>query len=105
MERELEENIKLKTAISLNILLQKIKSRQAPKADAAFSYGTIASRAFIRKATVSNIFNAKTNPGTPTLILIIEAMGFTIIDFAEIYESFSAFDLKGLEAKLNRIKN
>ncbi|MEP6262846.1 MAG: hypothetical protein ABJ092_14815 [Gillisia sp.] len=102
MEKELEEHIKTKTAICLNILLNRNKSNpEFNKVDIANSYGRIASRAFVRKATVSNIFNAKTNPGTATLILIIEAMGFTIQDFAEIYVTIKEKEISEFESNNN----
>lgn len=104
MEKELVDKIKIKTAVSLNTLLNRVKNSPDKKSEIAKSQGQIASHAVIRKATVTKIFNAKTNPGTATLILIIEAMGLTITDFAEIYESFKTSDFQELEKKLEEIK-
>lgn len=39
----------------------------------------------MRKATVSDTFNAKTIPSSSALILILDAMGNSISDFAKKY--------------------
>jgi len=93
----LEENIKIKIAISLRILLEKSKlyTQTKGKNDSiGDSYNTIALNAEIRKATVTNIFNAKSSPNSTTLILIIEAMGFKLIDFSEIFDSLTGKDIQ-----------
>ncbi|OBX23228.1 MULTISPECIES: helix-turn-helix domain-containing protein [Bizionia] len=96
MDDALEKNIKFKIAISLNILLEKRKNdyKNVIKKDLlGDSYNSIALNADIRKATVSNIFNARSNPNSITLISIIEAMGFSLIDFSKIYCSISEKDI------------
>ncbi|WP_026934517.1 hypothetical protein [Christiangramia echinicola] len=105
MEKELVNHIKFKTAITLNILLNQAKSYSENQTkDIATSQGKIASFAVLRKATVTNILNAKTNPSTATLILIVEAMGFTIKNFAEVYESIGTSNLRQLAKQLNNLK-
>ena len=59
---ETQENIKIKIAISLNLLLcdskKSIKSTKTGE-ELNTSYSEIADNSNIRKATVSDIFNAK----------------------------------------------
>lgn len=98
----LEENIKIKIAISLRTLLEKSKLYTQTKGKNDFigdSYNTIALNAEIRKATVTNIFNAKSSPNSTTLIFIIEAMGFQFSDFSKIYDSISDKDIQGFKKK------
>jgi DNA-binding phage protein len=92
----MEERIKKRIAISLNKLLQSNeKLRQMENEDSlGRSYGKIALNADIRKATVSDTFNAKSIPSSATLILIIEAMGFSILDFAKVYEAVTEMEIK-----------
>ncbi|TGD58967.1 hypothetical protein [Flavobacterium humi] len=90
MKENSTEHIKIKTAISLKKLLASIQnSAQVKNADNSIvkSYNDIALNADIRKATVSNTFNANSIADSTTLILIIEAMGFSLTDFAKIYDS------------------
>ncbi|MBC73026.1 MAG: hypothetical protein CMH47_12320 [Muricauda sp.] len=92
-----EENIKIKIAISLRILLDKSKwNTQTKGKDDSIgdSHNTIALNAYIRKATVTKILNAKSNPKSTTLILIIEAMGFKWSDFSKIYDSLEKSDVE-----------
>jgi len=96
MKRELIQHIHIKIAISLNKLL--ITSKDFCKEDGkvneiAKSYNQIALNADLRKATVSDTFNAKSIPNTTTLILILEAMGHTLNDFAKIYDSITDYDI------------
>ncbi len=96
MDDVLEKKIKFKIAISLNILLEKRKNdyKSLIKEDiSGDSYNTIAINADIRKATVSNIFNAKSTPNSTTLISIIEAMGFDLTDFSKVYCSLNEKDI------------
>ncbi len=98
----LEENIKTKIAISLRILLEKSKINTQTKGKYDYigdSYNTIALNAEIRKATVTNIFNANSSPNSGTLILIIEAMGFKLSDFSKIYDSLTDRDIQKFKNK------
>ncbi|WP_116789515.1 helix-turn-helix transcriptional regulator [Flavobacterium psychrotrophum] len=97
MEKQLEEHIKIKIAVTLQYLLEKkkkIEKVDGKHDDDVSSYNKIANIADIRKATVSNIFNAKTTPASSTLVSIIEAMGFKLSDFAKIFDSLQEGDLK-----------
>ncbi|PZD76447.1 hypothetical protein [Mesonia sp. K7] len=98
MENELEDIIKYRVAITLNILLEKNKLLKG-KGKPPSSYNQIALDAHVRKATVSNTFNAKTAPNVTTLIMIIEAMQYGLKDFSEIYNSISDNDLKKYRKK------
>ncbi|MCF8716490.1 hypothetical protein JM658_16835 [Joostella atrarenae] len=88
VEKALQENIKIRIAISLKTLLQKSKLLTKEQKDfVGDSHNTIALNAGIRKATVTDIFNAKSSPNSTTLILIVEAMGHKLSDFSKIYDS------------------
>lgn len=82
VKKELEEHIKVKIATSLHKLL-----RSNGKDAVAQSYNDIAIAADIRKATVSDTFNAKSSPNSSTLILILAGMGYSLRDFAHIYDT------------------
>ena len=95
-----EENIKIKIAISLRSLLDKSKCNTQIKGkddSIGDSHNTIALNAYIRKATVTKILNAKSNPKSTTLILIIEAMGFKWSDFSKIYDSLENGDIENFK--------
>ena len=99
MKEELIPDIKIKIAISLNRLLDTTKNfrpNNNNEEEIAKSYNKIALASFLRKATVSDIFNAKskTTPACGSLFLIIEAMGYTLSDFAKIYDSVTTLDIK-----------
>ena len=66
------------------------------------SYNEIALEADIRKATVSDAFNAKsiTGPNSTTVFLIVHAMGYTLSDFAEKYDRLTNKDVE----KFKRIR-
>lgn len=88
VKKETDEYIKLRIAISLRRLLQSIGQDPVTQ-----SYNKIAVSAYIRKATVSDTFNAKSIPNSLTLFLIVEAMGFSVTDFAKVYDSIENSDL------------
>lgn len=96
MKKETEELVKKKIAYCLKTLLDRNKrisesdkgNKEYPK-----SYNEIALAAELRKATVSDVFNMKTAPDVSTLILIIEAMGYSLLDFAHIYIKLNNNDL------------
>jgi len=98
MKEELIPHIKIKIAISLNRLLdasKRFRPINNKEEEIAKSYNKIALAAYIRKATVSDIFNAKskTAPNTATLLLIIEGMGYNLNDFAIVYDSVIEADI------------
>jgi hypothetical protein len=88
VKKDIEENIKFKIAISLRKLLQSNGKDLVPQ-----SYNDIADVAEIRKATVSDTFNAKSIPSSSTLILILKAMGNSFCDFENIFDTLQDSDI------------
>lgn len=106
MKKELMEGMDIKIAISLKKLLvaSKIFKQIDDKLDPiATSYNKIALYADIRKATVSDTFNSKSIPRSTTLILIVEAMGYKLYDFAKIFESITKDEIQEFRESL--VKN
>lgn len=100
MEKEVEKLINIKVALSLRQLLEKGKKNPLSgdvKQDVAKSYNRIAINANIRKATVSDTFNAKHSSYLGTIILIIEAMGFNLEDFSQIYCSINEDEISNFK--------
>lgn len=89
VKKETDDNTKFKIAISLRKLLES--NGDLP---IMHSYDKIASSANIRKATVSDTFNAKSVPNSLTLFLIIEAMRFSLTDFSKVYDSIVNSDIE-----------
>lgn len=98
MKDELENIIPIKIAISLTRLLAENKTLSPTSSNTkeiANSYNKICLNSGLRKATVSDIFNAKSiNARASTLILIIEGMGYKFEDFAKIYDMVNFRDIK-----------
>lgn len=92
VKKETDDNTKFKIAISLRKLLES--NGDLPTTQ---SYETIAGKAGIRKATVSDTFNAKSVPNSLTLFLIIEAMGFSLTDFSKVYDSIKNSDIESFK--------
>lgn len=87
---------KIKIALSLKKLLLRNKKEfieGGTEEDIVRSYNNIAVDAELRKATVSDIFNAKSQPKLRTVLLIVEAMKYSFTDFAKEYESVSTKDI------------
>lgn len=101
MEKNSDIYIKIKVAISLKKLLTDNDSSGNTTAN---SYGKVSNNAEIRKATVTNTLNAKSLPDTRTLIIIIEAMGYSLSDFAKVYESVDDAEINIFE-KVLQYKN
>lgn len=102
MKKDLISYINIKISISLHKLLEsskKFRSINKTKEEIAISYNEIALEADIRKATVSDTFNAnsKSGPNSTTVVLIIEAMGFQLTDFAKIYDSLTESDIENFK--------
>ena len=91
MKSEEQSNIKIKIAISLKQLLSSNKGYIDENDLTTFSksYNKIALSADLRKATVSDIFNAKSNCQITSLFPIIEAMGYNLSDFSKIYDNIT----------------
>jgi len=97
MEKESENLIKIKVAISLRRLLEKSKKTDQGKNSSigiAKSYNDIAIFADFRKATVSDTFNAKHLSNFATIVMMVEAMGFDLVDFSKIYTSIEPDELE-----------
>ena len=98
MKKELEENIKFRTAASLRRLINCEDIELLSD-----SYNQIALAIDMRKGTVSDTFNAKSKPSSSTLIMIVNAMGYSLTDFAKVYETITETEV--LEFKKSRQEN
>jgi len=92
VKKELEENIKFKIAASLRKLINCEDIELLSD-----SYNQIALAIDMRKGTVSDTFNANSKPSSSTLIMIINAMGYSLNDFAKVYESITEAEIKGFK--------
>lgn len=104
MEEELISIINIKIAISLNGLLdirKNLTSFNKVDEEIIKSHNEIALQADIRKATASDTLNAKSKSGpySTTVILIIEAMGYKVQDFAKLYDSITQKDIENFKNK------
>ena len=98
-------NISIKIAITLTRLLETSKtslSRAINKEEIADSYNKIALNSGLRKATVSDVFNAKSDPLSSTLMLIIKGMGYTLEEYAQIYDAIKEDEIKEFEKRKKR---
>ncbi|ATN06721.1 MULTISPECIES: hypothetical protein [Chryseobacterium] len=98
MIKESEKIIIIKTAITLRKMLSNNKSSSAKSngsVDIVNSYDKIAanSNSELTKATVNGAFSGKKRSTMATIVLIIESMGYKMIDFAEIYDKLSERDV------------
>ncbi len=97
MKDEAVYNIPIKIAIALSRLLEKNKALQTDtnnENEIADSYNKICLNSGLRKATVSDIFNAKsTNVRASTLVLVLKGMNYRFQDFAIIYDSLNKSDI------------
>ncbi|WP_454047532.1 hypothetical protein [Chryseobacterium sp. Marseille-Q8038] len=98
MIKESEKIIIIKTAITLRKMLSNNKSSSAKSngsVDIVNSYDKIAanSNSELTKATVNGAFSGKKRSTMATIVLIVESMGYTMIDFAEIYDKLSERDV------------
>ncbi|MCO6148962.1 hypothetical protein [Flavobacterium sp. NRK1] len=89
MKKELEENIKFRIAASLRKLINCEDTELLSD-----SYNKIALAIDMRKGTVSDTFNANSKPTSSTLLMIITAMGYSLSDFAKIYESITEIEIR-----------
>jgi len=94
MEKNNEEFIQCKVAITLRRLLAQIKNSQTStdnNIDVINSYQKIATNTNfnLRKATVTAAFSGKTKSAMTTVIAIVISMGYTMVDFSLMYDSIS----------------
>ncbi|RBI93464.1 hypothetical protein DSC47_00750 [Elizabethkingia miricola] len=90
MIKESEKIIMIKTAITLRVLLNLNKSSliaSNKEDEIVSSYEKISthSNSDLTKATVNNAFSGVKRSTMPTIIMIVETMGFTMQDFGEQY--------------------
>jgi len=90
MIKESEKIIIIKTAITLRKMLSNNKSSSAKSdgsVDIVNSYDKIAanSNSELTKATVNGAFSGKKRSTMATIVLIVESMGYTMIDFGQQY--------------------
>lgn len=102
MKNESPKDIKIKIAISLNKLLddsKTISQETTNEESIGISYNEIALNAEMRKATVSDIFNAHKSANTSTLFRIIFAMGYNLSDFSKKYDTITELDVKNFKVQ------
>jgi hypothetical protein len=56
----------------------------------------------MRKATVTSAFDGHTRSAMTTVILVIEAMGYKLSDFAEEYEKITDDDIKLFKQQIKK---
>lgn len=98
MEKNSEAFIQCKVAITLRGLLAKKKNTETSaenKPDIVNSYQKIATNTNynLRKATVTAAFSGKTKSAMTTVISIVISMGYTMGEFAMMYDSISDKDV------------
>lgn len=102
MKNESPQDIRIKIAISLNKLLSdsKIISQDIiNEENIGISYNEIALNAEMRKATVSDVFNAHKSANTSTLFRIIYAMGYNLSDFSIKYDKITDLEIKNFKVQ------
>ena len=102
MNEHSEVIIKIKIAISLRDLLRRNKEYARTKEkheEIIDSYEKISVNADIRKATVTSAFNGTTRTAMTTVVLIIEAMGFTLTDFSKTYSEIDSKQISDFRAR------
>ena len=105
MKNETPKDIRIKIAISLNKLLSdsKIISQDIiNEENIGISYNEIALNAEMRKATVSDIFNAHKSANTSTLLRIIYAMGYNLSDFSIKYDKITDLEIKNFKVHIKK---
>lgn len=104
MIKKVERIIIIKVAITLRILLDRNKNfPQVPNENENIinSYEKISnnSSSDLTKATVNAAFSGRKRSAMTTIILIVESMGFTMIDFSKQYSEIT--DEQVLELQKN----
>lgn len=107
MYKESEKIIMLKVAITLRSLLIHNKNYtdlNFEKEDIVNSYEKIAanSSADIRKATVTNAFSGNKKSTMVTIILIVESMGFNMVNFGDQYDKITEKDIEEFKQSINK---
>ena len=105
MKNDASQDIRIKIAISLNKLLSdsKIMSKNIiNEENIGVSYNEIALNAEMRKATVSDIFNAHKSANTSTLFRIIFAMGYNLSDFSIKYDKITDLEINSFKSQIKK---
>lgn len=108
MYNDVEKIIMIKTAIALRLLLSRNKSlSQNESKDIINSYEKIAinSHSDLRKATVNNAFSGRKRSSMVTIVLIVESMGFTMLDFGEEYSKIEDEQILEFQQYKNFLKD
>ncbi len=105
MIKESEKIIIIKTAITLRKMLSNNKSSSAKAGgslDIVNSYDKIAanSNSELTKATVNSAFSGKKRSTMATIVLIVESMGYNMVDFAENYDKLSERDVNKFKEEI-----
>lgn len=105
MKNDTPQDIKIKIAISLNKLLSDSKMMSKNiinEENIGVSYNEIALNAEMRKATVSDIFNAHKSANTSTLFRIIFAMGYNLSDFSIKYDKITDLEINSFKSQIKK---
>lgn len=104
-----EIKVVLKTAVALSKMLDEAKSKGSSHSRIANnpdhlinSIGKIALETGLRKNTVSDIINAKKATKITTLVLILSALGRTLIDFGKYFEKITDSDIQKFKEQKNK---
>lgn len=100
--REAHLRVILSLRKMLNVNKSIVKKNKEMIYERPDTYRDIYYKSDIREATVSDTFNGKTMPNAVTLLLIIEAMGYNINDFAKIYHGITSGEIAAAEMKVDK---
>ena len=103
-----DSSVIIRSAIALTKILEEAKakgsshSRIANNPDHIInSIGKIALETGLRKNTVSDIFNGKKATKITTLVLILDALNKTIVDFGKYFEKVTDSDIQKFKERSN----
>lgn len=95
----------LKVIITLRKMLILNKKAQSNDdysvEDQPATYRNLYYNSDIREATISDTFNGKTLPTITTLLVLIEKMGYTLKEFAEIFEEVTEAEIIELDEQID----
>lgn len=100
--------ISIKIAVALSKILDEQRAKGSSHARIANnpdhiinSYAKIALEAGLRKATVSDLFNANKYPRASTLVNVLSALGKTMTDFGKYYDRVTDSDIQKFKERSN----
>lgn len=98
-------SLHLKVIITLRKMLILNKKAQSKDdynvAKQPATYRDIYYNSEIREATISDTFNGKTLPTITTLLVLIERMGYSLKEFAEIFEKVTEEEVNALDGEID----